>query len=318
MLLFAASAVLWTSCNDEDSCQPQSSDQIGISAVIAQITPNPTTDTRTSYSGSTAAWADGDALGLFCPQAITSASNIQFTVANTSTTPTWSTSTPIYWLDGTTAHKFTAYAPYAPGSTDATAVKLPALSTQTGAINAAQDFLISNSLNTTGVARSAGSAITLAFTHALSLVEFRMLIGVGIAANTTLTSFTLAGTSGEKLYTSDANSTIALATGAITVGTGTNTATITPAAPPTLTTTATPYYALILPGTYVGPTLTVNIKDGGTTAYTTATVPIGTTVFEAGKKYSYLVTISRTAITISSATITDWTTVNGSPITPGV
>lgn len=315
ILILAAIAALW-SCNDDKSCNPPKSNRIDISAAIAGITVNPAIDSRTVITGSTAAWTDGDALGLFCPEATTPGVNVQYTVANTSGTPSWSTSTPLYWANGTTVHKFLAYAPYASGNTSATAVKVPAINTQTGTIAPAQDLLISNNLNTSGIARD--TPVELTFTHAFALIELKILLGGGIAANTTLVSFTIAGGAAEKLYTSDNTSTINLSSGAFTLGAGTNTAAITPATPPVLTTTTTSYYALVVPGSYTAPSLTLNIKEGGTTSMTTATVPVGTNAFDAAKKYTYTVTVSRTAITISTATITDWVTVNGSPINPGI
>lgn len=316
MLLLAAIAALAGSCAKTDSCNiTPSGNDIQISATIADISPS----SRVAYTnGSTAEWADNDALGLFCTQSSPAAANLQFTVTGTASTPVWTPATTIYWKDGTTQHSVLAYAPYAAGNSSSAAVKVPALATQTGTINAAQDLLYSKNLGTTGVTR--GTAVALTFTHALALIEFKMLIGGGIATGTTLTNFILAAGANDKFYTSDTNSTIDIASGTLTLtgGTTTNTATITPTTPPVLTTTATPYYALILPGTYTAPTLTINIKDAGTTDFTTTTSSLTTTAFEAGKKYSYTVTISRTAITISNPTITDWITVPGAPITPGV
>lgn len=159
-------------------------------------------------------------------ETLTSRRNVQYTYG----TP-WTPSSTMYWKDGTTSHTFLAYYPYASGNT-AAAVKLPNIGTQTGTLNPAFDFLISNNLGTTGVTRP--GAVGLTFTHALSLVEFKIVLGSGLTAGTTLTSLTLASpTASDKLYTNDGTSTIALATGTITPGTlTTNTATITPGTPP--------------------------------------------------------------------------------------
>lgn len=320
ILLFALLAAWGTSCSDDETYgpAPNPAERIDISAAIADIALSSDVKTRTTISSSgTASWIDSDALGLFCPQAATPAVNVQYTVTGIASTPSWATPTPIYWLDGTTAHKFLAYAPYAAGNNDASAVKIPALNVQNGTLNPSQDFLISNNRNSPGVTRS-GTPVSLTFTHAFSLIEFKMQVGAGIVSNSTLTSFVLAGTAAEKLYTNDNASTIALSTGAVTAGAATNTITVTPASSPVLGSTFVSLYVLILPGTYTGPTLSVSFKDGGVTAYTTAANAIGTTIFEAAKKYSYTVTISRTAIAISNPTISDWTVVTGTPISPGI
>ena len=317
-LVLPVLATLLAACGNDDDCRPNSGAVIRLAPAIASVTPiSPTSPTsRTSISGSTAAWINGDALGLFCAQSNPAATNLQFTASNIPTNPTWTPATALYWMDGTTAHKFLAYAPYASGNSDPAAVKLPAINSQTGTIVPAQDFLISNGLYTDGVTRTGSVALT--FTHALALIELDVILGSGIAAGTTLTSITLAAGATDKLYTSGNNSTINLTSGAITAGTTTNTADITPATAPTLSATATPIYALILPGTFTAPNVTLNIKEGGSTSLTTATASLGTTTFEAKKKYAYQVTVGRTAITISNPTITDWVTVNGSPITPGI
>lgn len=319
ILLLAMTALLWTACSDDDSCNRKATDpnQIQLSALITTVKPSSATaglDTRTAITGSTAAWINGDALGLYCTQSTPASVNNQFTVSGIGTTPVWAPSTAIYWTDGTTDHQFLAYAPYASGNSDPAAVKIPALNVQTGTINPAQDLLISNNMFTNGVSRT--TSVGLVFSHAFALIELDVL-GTGLAAGATLVSTVIAGGTSDKLYTSDANSTIALVSGAITVTTGVNTATVTPTTPPAFSGTALPIYTLIVPGTYTTPTLTVNIKEGATTV-TTATIPLGTTTFAAGSKYTYQVTVSRTAIKISNPTITDWTNVTGSPITPGI
>ncbi len=312
ILFVAALAALCASCSDGETCESDRHDQIALSAAIAEVAAD---ETRTGFTGSSAAWASGDVIGVFCTQA--SAVNVPFTAAGAGASATWTSSPAIYWLDGLTTHKFLAYYPYASGNNDPAAVKIPALNAQTGTLSPAQDFMLSNNQNTTGVLRS-GGAVALTFTHAFSLVELKVQLGNGLAAGTTLTNAVLAGGASEKLFTSDANSTIALSTGTITAGTTANTLTAAPATAPTLSATPTSLYILLLPGTYVGPTLTLSIKDGGTTSYTTAAQPLGTLAFLPGTKYSYTVTVSRNAIAISNPTITDWTTVTGTPLNPTI
>lgn len=317
ILLLAAVAATWVSCQDEKKCEFPSNDpnEIRITSTIANI--EPALDSRTTITGSTAAWANGDALGLYCPQSMAPGVNVQYTVSGIGTTPVWATTTPIYWANGTTSHTFLAYSPYASGNTDPAAVKLPAIGTQTGTIAPAMDFLISNNLGTTGVTR-AGGAVGLTFKHAFALIQLDLVLGNGVAAGTTLTSFTLASaTSSDKLYTTDGTSTIALSSGTITPAVVTNTATVTPASAPTLSATPTPVYVLLLPGTFTAPTLTINLQESSV-AVAVPAASLGTTTFAANTKYTYTVTVSRTAITISNPTITDWTNVNGGSINPGI
>lgn len=315
ILLLAAVAATWASCQDEKSCVSPSNDEIRINSVIAEVVPDQ--HTRTALTGSTAAWANGDALGLYCTQSVAPAVNLQYTVSGIGTAPVWATSTPIYWANGSTSHTFVAYSPYAAGNSDPTAVKLPAIGTQTGTLAPAMDFLISNNLATTGVTRS-GGAVGLIFKHALSLIEFNMVQGNGLAAGATLTSFTVASpTSSDKLFATDGTSTIALASGTITPGVTAAAATVTPATPPVLSATPTTVYVLLLPGTYTAPTLAINLQESGASV-TVPAATLGTTAFAANTKYAYTVTISRTAITLSNPTITDWTPVNGGSISPGI
>lgn len=313
ILLFALAAGLLTACVSKEECHdPQTlPDQaICINGTIAEIEHQ----SRTVFTGSTAAWTDGDVIGVFSPQAKgTTLANNPFTI----TGATWAPGSPIYWADGTTSHKFVAYAPYASGSNTYTAIPLPVLSGQTGSISPAKDFLYSKNQWPTGVTRS-GAAVSLVFAHALSLIEFDITIGNGVATGTTLTSFVLASpTSTDKIYSTDATSTIDISTGTITAGTTSNTTTVTPGTPPTLSSTAKSVYALILPGTFTAPTLAITLSESAITINVPATA-LATTTFAAGSKYTYAVTVSRTAITISAPTITDWTAVAGGSLNPGI
>lgn len=310
----AAIAATLISCSDNEVCQeePQPKDEILIYSTIADVT-----QTKVGYDATAkASWIDGDAIGLFCAESIQPGVNTQFSVLTAAWTPT----TPIYWKDATTLHKFVAYAPYVSGNINPDAVKLPNIGTQLGTLNPAFDFLISNNHSSTGIARAA-APVDLVFTHALSLIEFKVIAGNGILANSTLPSFTLAGApTVDKLFTTDGNSTIKLLDGTVALNAAvTNTITVTPTSPIALSGTATSVYVFLLPGDYTAPTLTLKLNDGGATPAIDITgVSIGTTLFEKAKKYTYTVTISRTAIAISNPIITDWITVPGTPITPGI
>ncbi len=319
IILFVFLSAVCFSCTKEADYKPvrtNDSDQIAISAEII----NADIHSRTSYTNSAAAWANGDSLGLYCQQNKTGAAvNLRFLLSGVSTTPVWTPTSPIYWADASTYHKFLGYVPYASGNTDPTAVKLPALTSQNGTINPAKDFLISNNQYATGVQRS-GSAVPLNFTHALTLIEFDITIGNGIAASTVLNNLVLAAGPTDKLINTDGTSTINLSSGAISPSASatTNTITVTPASAPTLSGTAVTLYVLILPGTYIAPTLQLNLTEPVTGAIAVPAKTLVTTSFAANTRYTYTVSITRTALTISTPTITDWTPVSGGNVNPGI
>lgn len=324
MFFLTAVAAVWIACDRDDECRPPANDarQITILAEIADSEPvsDVVPESKTTIAGSTAAWKSGDQLGLFCTQSVPAAANVSFSATGNGASATWSADSPVYWgAPAATPHTFLAYTPYAAGNGSASAVKVPALNVQTGTVSPSLDLLISNNLASSGVLRSAG-AVGLVFTHALSLLEFDITVNGSIAANTTLTSFTVAAGSSDKVYTTDGNSTIALSSGAITPGSGvTHTATMTPGATVTLGATAAAVYVLVLPGTYgQAPTLAINLSEGGSAAVAVPAASLTTTTFAAGSKYTYAVSVARTAIAISNPTITDWTNVNGSAINPGL
>lgn len=312
IFLFAFLTAVGFGCEEESGCPVSGLDPIALSAEIV----DQQLSSKTTITGSTAAWKDGDALGLFCTQSKPVAANVSFTASNLSTTAVWTPATALYWADGTTAHTFLAYAPFASGNSSAATVKLPALNVQTGTVDPAFDFLLSNNLASPGVNRS-GGAVGLLFTHALTLIQFDITIGNGVASGATLTNFTLVAGASDKLLTTDATSTIALSTGVITPATTTNTITVTPASAPTLSGTAGTVYALILPGTFTSPTLQITLSEGGT-AINVPAKPLVTTSFSPATKYTYTVNVTRTAITISTPIITDWGTGTGGAINPGI
>lgn len=319
LLIYATTVLALSGCikdSDYENCPVKENDEIRISAILASIEPS----TRTTIDGTgKASWANGDVLGLFCPQAkLSAAANLDFTVSGLPGSPVWTPSSTIYWGDGSTQHTFLAYAPYASGNSSAASVKLPALTPQTGTINPAQDFLISNAYGTTGITRPANGIVGLTFTHAFSLIQLQITTNASIATGATLQSVALTGGASDKLFTSDGTSTIALASGTITPATGAtlNTLTLTPSSAPTLSATATNFFIIILPGTFA-PTVQFVISEGGPNI----TIPSGnisSTTFVAGSKYTYTVSISRTAITLSNPTITDWTAVPSGSVNGGI
>lgn len=320
ILIYAATAIALFGCSDDpDSsyCPDNKDEAIRVEAILANV--KPVSRTTIDNTGK-AAWANGDVLGLFCAQAKPSAaSNVSFTVAGLPGTPAWTPANQIYWADATTQHSFLAYAPYASGNSSATGVKLPSLTPQTGTVNPSQDFLISNA-SANVVRPVSGGAVTLNFTHALSLVDLQITAGSSLATGTTLQSVAFAAGASAQLYTTDATSTINLSTGAITLASApastTNTLTLTPSTPPVLSAAVTHFYIVVLPGTYA---LTVQIAlSEGETSITVPVANIASTTFAAGSKYGYTVALSRTGITLSNPTITDWASVPSGSVNGGI
>lgn len=316
-LILAIAAMSMAACEKESGCDqsapdPKNINNINVLPEIMQST------TKTSYTGSTAAWADADAIGLYCAQSTPAAANLKVTYAATGST--WTTASAINWADGSTMHKFYAYAPWANGTPAVTAVPLPALNTQTGTMNPALDFLMSNNQGATGLARPANSTVPLTFTHVFSLIELDIKIDASIATGTTLTSFTIgSATSSDKIYTASANSKIDLTTGTITydAAAGGTVNTVTANSGATLTTTVKPFYMLVAPGSFGTMSLGLVIKES-TTNITVPSVNLGTNTFATATKYAYTVTVSRTGITITAPTITDWATGTGGSINAGL
>lgn len=197
MILLACVALGSVACDKDDVCS-RNSELAGNEIRFSPSIVSATVDARTSYSGSTASWTSGDAIGVYADRPTGNPpANVQYSYNGTG----WTTSTNLYWTDGTTAHKFLGYAPYAAANTNYTAVKLPSLAGQTGAIDPTKDFLFSNNAWTTGVIRPtfAPYSVSLVFTHALTLIEFDISV-TGFAANTTLTNFITAVSSGGADY----------------------------------------------------------------------------------------------------------------------
>lgn len=307
LLILAFGAALLAACDNSDSYKQEcgTQEQISISALMAEITPG----TRTSDNGTNASWVTNDVVGLFCTASNPAAANLQVTYNGTD----WPTATAIYWSDYSSLHKFYAYAPYASGNT-ADAVKIPVLNAQTGTIDPAQNILFSNNLDA-GITKTsnAGSA-PLTFKHALALIQLDITIDSKVPVGTKLLQASISGQVADAITTSTTGATLNLVSGAITNGSATSNSVIArPTTSPTLSSTATTEYVLLLPSSF-SPTLTLQCTLPDATTPSTS-VSMGTNLtFAQNTKYTFTVTLSRNAITITSMTITPW--VSGGAATP--
>ena len=78
---------------------------------------------------------------------------------------------------------------------------------------------------------------------------------------------------------------------------------------------STPSFEAIIPCNQVKPTTLISVTLNGQTATLNPTAPADAAQFEGGKKYTYTVTVSKTAMTVAVTSITNWTNYSGSDIT---
>lgn len=94
MLFLTAVAAAWIACDRDDECRPTADDgqQITILAGIADSKPvsDVIPESKTTITGSTAAWKSGDQLGLFCTQSVPAAVNVSFSATGNGASATWS------------------------------------------------------------------------------------------------------------------------------------------------------------------------------------------------------------------------------------
>lgn len=252
-------------------------------------------ESRTSMSGSTASFTAGDQIGVF--ETLTSRANAPYSYNGTA----WSSTAPIYWRNGTSAHNFYAYYPYN-ATSSGTKVAMPVLSTQTisNAVSPASDMLVASRLNQ---ARTSGVGLT--FRHAFALIQFNVKLSSLPLNINTLTRVTIRGgnTSGGAAPYGMVNTSGVPSQVGYDLTTGTVTAASNDAqsyaqtffsaiSGVTLTTAAITLYAFVLPGTYTNPVPAVSFRITILIAtYNTEFASFTNTTLEAGKKYIYNVSI---------------------------
>lgn len=318
LVLFTLLAGILAACDNDDPdgrCEPSWRADSNLVNLVALIKAPPAT--RVTDDGINApAWSANDSIGLFCTQSLPAANNLKYIYSGSN----WTTPAPVYWKDSTSLHPFYAYYPYAAGNS-VTSVPVPALNTQTGSINAAQNVLYSNN-NAGGISKTgSGGTVTMVFKHALALIRLEVVIdSVSVVSPTTLNSVTLTGAAADKVVptTLASGATLNITSGTITNGSAvSNTVTATPATPVTLTKTPQAINILVLPGAF---TLTLGItctlQDGTTGSVQAALTAGSATAFAADNKYTYTVKLSRNAITIGTLTINPWTAGGSGTVNP--
>lgn len=258
-------------------------------------------ESRTSMSGSTASFINGDKLGVF--ETLTGRNNVVFTYNGSS----WSTTTPMYWYNGTSQHTFYTYYPYNASSQGVSAT-LPILNQQIVSTvpDAKSDMLVTSSpkLQT----RSAGTSVSFTMRHAFALLQFNIKMSLLNLINPySLDSLIVRGgnSTGQSnpygmFNTVNDVSKISynLLTNAVVLSTNNNTV-CTQAlrkVPPSvsLTGTAISVYVLALPGTYTNPVpaVSLSLSTLGLLSKSTGFLSLpNTTTLVGGNVYVYQVSI---------------------------
>jgi hypothetical protein len=272
-------------------------------------------------------------IGIFVDDATADATDATLTTAYTptaNTTATVTTGSPgsgtitsAIYLNATSAKVYAYY-------TGASAVgDVPTLTTPTYASTVPVTILASDAFDATGqtdymwstpvsVSKSSTTA-ALVFNHALSKLVFS-ITPTNYAGTGNLTSISLSdgASSGYVFLTAPSGTAsgygMAVSNGTLTGLTNTKTLTYTGTGK-TLTTgenagaTATTVSALVAPTSFSSATITLSITIDNKVY--TATFPTTTvTAWAAANQYTYAITISGTALTISGVSITDWTNTN--------
>lgn len=130
----------------------------------ASINLNTEVQSRTSMNKSTASFISGDKIGIF--DTLAKRNNVLFSYNGTA----WSTTTPMYWSSGTSSHIFYAYYPYR-SANQGMKVTIPILNNQVVSTvpDTACDMLIAGPKTQTRIA-----SVPLTFTHAFALLQFNV------------------------------------------------------------------------------------------------------------------------------------------------
>lgn len=293
LMIFIGSA-----CTDD--IEPPADNSVRLSVTAPGFTSG--VQTRTTMTGSTAAFTSGDQVGVF--ETLTNRNNVAFSFNGSS----WSTANTMYWYNGTSTHTFYAYYPYNSSSQGLTAT-LPVLSQQQVKTvpDAARDMLVTPAATTK--ARSSGTSVALQMSHAFALLRFDIKMSALSLLNPyVLDSLIVRGgnssggsgpygmfnrinTSASINYSFSSNSIQIPANNSTTCSQFLRTA---PAATINLLTTSVSVYVLILPGSYTNPTPAVQLilhtlgilpKNTGLLALPNASS------YLAGRMYTYQVSI---------------------------
>lgn len=288
-----------SACSGEDAFPSPAACMQFSTSIAGGRTFDPMTETRTGIAGSTASFISGDRIGV--SETLTVRSNVPYTFNGT----IWSTPTTMYWRNSSSTHTFYAYYPYNASSSGTSAV-LPILNNQAvsasaPAPDAACDMLVAGPKTQT---RATGTGVQLTFTHAFSLLQFNIRLGsllnLYVLNNITIQGGNLTDAANRYGIVNTTNNPALinydLTTKTIRDYGNTTTAYATSLsrdfAAFSLLTSTTPFYFLILPGTYNNPVPTIRLTvalAGLISVGKNASIP--QTTFAANTKYTYEIRI---------------------------
>ena len=277
VLSIAAGCMLW-SCEDLPGTDIPKGDEITFAANIGAFQVK-STDTG---------FEDGDAIGLYALEPV-NAVNVKLTVRDGVLTP----ESPVYWGEGqTAATAFYAYYPYSASfvPTGETLFSLPT-NQSTKATYCSCDIMGANT-----AAAPDGGAVRLNFMHLLSKVEI------------TLTGSLAASVSKVEIKDIPVKANIKVSDREVTASTENGTVT---ACPVELAGGAKAWWAIVIPGTNLSPTVVVTTSDGQVFEYVTPTVQN----FDIGYKYPTELAVEPSAQPTPvefNFSVTDWN--NDGPI----
>lgn len=243
--VFVLITILFTNCTETMSIA-ELEETINFSGVQENV------KTRTSMNGNTASFATGDQVGVF--EAVTGRNNVLYTYA----TPSWNTTTPMYWQNSTGLHQFYAYYPYQSTSSGNNII-LPLLSAQTLAATPDPkcDLLVAS------LSQQKAPATVLNFTHAFALLKFNISFTGGVLSlllpgKMTLYGGNNTGTSNWGMFNkintiNNISYNVSTQNMNITSNTSTTFQQSISFNIPTLISNSATVYVIVLPGTYTNP-----------------------------------------------------------------
>ena len=290
-LYFAATALLLAACTNDEALTTATDGEVAlkVNAAISGIS------TRASGTN----WATGDRIGLSTTSDTkTKYANVPFEYNGAAFI---ADGTDIYFQDTRTA-VFSAYYPYTAEA--GTVSKTITADDQTAENQPQIDYLSASGATASKASPTVNFTGEQAFNHCMSQVTLTFINGDDVELDGNLTSYTLGGLVMEGSFDT--------ATGKAQA-TGTQPAALTIALTDVTTTegayTAAPL--ILFPQTAAQADISVTVDNEIYTA--TLIIPAG--ALQAGNNYTFPVTVSKTGLTVGSASINDWTDVQGNGTT---
>lgn len=283
-LFLAAAAMAFAACSNDDNA-------VNNAPVAARITAG-IDGVQTRAAGTT--WEAGDQIGISCTGGKTAYTNVPYSISNVSS-GSFTSATPIYFQDLAEV-TFSAYYPYAEAggtitktisATDQDATAQIDYMYASGATASEQSPEVKFTNDGTKDAR---------FKHRMSQLNFTFNQGKDTDLKD-MTDFTISGLKMQGTF----DTTDGTASADENAQTADLTITETPGASDTYTRSL-----ILFPQSVTGSKFNLSLTLGGETYKTELSVPDGKDEFESGYNYTYTITVNKTAISVSQASIENW------------